>query len=115
MPARQFREDATKVDVLSIAALEELRDVYRVSYECLIHRMSDLQDWTHKKGILAYLQEDDGTCQVKAIAKAASVRGLFGNVRTGTGYAQLFDRDCYERIKGDTSKSGSFESEQRYG
>lgn len=117
MPDRQFRSDAEKIDVLSVAALRRLRKTYHVSYECLVHRMTDLQTWTHKKGLVAYLQDNDKTFLVKAAAKTASVSGLFGEVAKGADHTTLTfcNVACYEKIRTSSDAGGTFEYEYRMG
>jgi len=112
LPTRQLRTDTNKSDFLSTKRIIDLARKYRVSIECLIHRLVNLEDWTAERGILAYLQGVNDECRIRAIAKSASVRGLFENASPDSDYKSLFDKAAFQQMK--QHRSGNLEYELTY-
>jgi len=112
LPTRQLRTDTNKSDFLSTRRIVDLARKYRVSIECLIHRLEYLEDWTAERGILVYLKEVNDEYRIRAIAKSASVRGLFENAINDSDYKSLFDKAVFEQMK--LHRSGNLEYELTY-
>lgn len=113
LPTRQLKSDTNKIDVLSTSSIVDLAKKYRVSIECLIHRMTNLEDWTPQRGLLAYVQEVGDVCRIKAIAISASVRGLFEKkIKDDGDFEAIFGKSQYEEMK--RNGNGSLEYELTY-
>jgi len=112
LPTRQLKSDTNKRDVLTTSCVVDLARKYRVSIECLLHRMTNLEDWTPKRGLLAYVHEVGDVYRIRAIAKSASVRGLFGNLSVDSDFKVAFGKAQYEEMK--QHSSGSLEYELIY-
>ena len=112
LPTRQLKSDTNKRDVLSTSCIVDLARKYGVSIECLIHRMANLEDWTSKRGLLAYVHEVSDVYRIRAIAKSASVRGLFEKLSVGSDFKVAFGKAQYEEMK--RHSSGNLEYELIY-
>lgn len=79
LPTRLLKADTYKKDVLTVDGILDLAKRYQVSNECLIKRLEHLEDWTPKRGVVAFVRKSTDGYHVKAVAMSAAVRGLFKN------------------------------------
>jgi IrrE N-terminal-like domain len=115
LPTSSLKDDMERQNVLSVDFVSELTKKYRVSFECLIHRIRNLEDWTDQRGLLAYIKEEvDSVYRIRAIAKAASVRGLFAHSNSGDDFRTLLDKQLYQEIRSKRAKTGSFDYKLSY-
>ncbi len=113
LPTRQLKSDTNKSDVLSTKCIIDLARKYCVSIECLIHRMTKLEDWTPQRGLIAYVQEVGDVPRIKAIAISTSIRGLFEKkIKDDRDFDDIFGESRYEEMKRDGN--GNFEYELTY-
>lgn len=109
LPTRSLKSDTYKKDVLTVDAITDLAKRYQVSIECLINRFEHLEDWTPKRGLVAFVRQDADGYRIKAVAKSVAVCELFKNVCVDAGFEAAFGQVPFETMKQQSSGTLGFD------
>ncbi len=109
LPTRLLKADTYKWNSLTADGIIQLSEKYQVSSECLINRLERLDDWTPKRGLVAFVRQDSDGHWIKAVAKSVAVRELFKNVCVGADFETAFGRVPLETITKQGSGTLSFD------
>lgn len=109
LPTRLLKADTGKLDVMSIEGIDALTGKYHVSLECLINRLEHLEDWTPKRGLICLVRAHGDSFRLRAIAKSASVRGLFKDAIRDGDFKTVFGRTPLEALLRQTRGGMNFD------
>lgn len=109
LPTRALKSDTRKIDVLTVEGITDLAAKYQVSIECLIKRLEQLEEWTPKRGLVAFVRQDADGFRVKAAAKSVAVRELFMNVYVGAEFKTAFGQVPFEITKQQNGSLSEFD------